>query len=72
MDSSMMSVGDAETRGDERPEVHQAAGMVSVQLGVDIRAAFAAMQSHAASSGRSVIDVARDVVGRRLTFSQQA
>ncbi len=49
--------------------VHQAAGMLVVQLGVDIETAFVALRAHAFSTDRSVRDVARNVVARRLRLS---
>ena len=48
--------------------VHQAAGMVSVQLGVSIPEAFVRLRAYAFASGRLLADVAADVVGRRLRF----
>jgi GAF domain-containing protein len=48
--------------------VHQAAGMVSVQLGVGVAEATLRLRALAFSTGRLVADVARDVVARRLRF----
>jgi hypothetical protein len=48
--------------------VHQAAGMVSVQLGVGVAEALLRLRAHAFSTDRLVADVARDVVGLRLRF----
>jgi hypothetical protein len=47
-------------------EVHQATGMVSVQLGVSMDEAFVRLRAHAFGGDRSLRDVAADVVGRRL------
>lgn len=47
-------------------EVHQASGMVSVQLGVSLDEAFVRLQAHAFSTGRALQEVAADVVQRRL------
>ena len=47
-------------------EVHQATGMASVQLGVSMDEAFVRLRAHAFADGRSLRDVARDVVARRL------
>jgi hypothetical protein len=47
-------------------EVHQATGMVSVQLGVPIDEAFVRMRAHAFAQRRPLREVARDVVDRRL------
>jgi hypothetical protein len=48
--------------------VHQAAGMVSVQLGTDIVTAFLRLRAHAFSTGRRLSAVADDVVDRKLRF----
>lgn len=49
-----------------RAEVHQASGMVAVQLGVAIVDAEARLRAHAYAMNRSVVDIARDIVERRL------
>ncbi len=49
-------------------QVHQATGMILVQLGVSAEAAFARLRAHAYAHGRRLGDVARDVVERRLRF----
>jgi GAF domain-containing protein len=48
--------------------VHQAAGMVAVQLGVGVAEATLRLRAHAFSTDRLVADVARDVVARWLRF----
>ncbi|GLZ75201.1 GAF domain-containing protein [Actinorhabdospora filicis] len=48
--------------------VHQATGMVVVQLGVGAAAAYAALRAHAFAHGRHLGEVAADVVARRLRF----
>ena len=53
-----------------RAEIHQATGMVSVQLDVDTPEALARMRAHAFVQSRLLIDVARDVVARRLAFTE--
>ena len=50
--------------------VHQAAGMVAVQLGVPVDEALVRLRAHAFSSGPLVVDVASDVVDRRLRFDR--
>jgi ANTAR domain len=50
-------------------EVHQATGMVSAQLEVPMDEAFVRLRAHAFADGRSLRDVARDVVSRTLTLS---
>ena len=47
-------------------EVHQATGMVSAQLEVPMDEAFVRLRAHAFADRRSLRDVARDVVARRL------
>ncbi len=46
--------------------VHQATGMVSVQLQVGVETALARLRAHAYTAGRSLGDVAGDIVARRL------
>lgn len=50
-------------------EVHQATGMILVQLGVSAEAAFARLRAHAYAHERRLGDVARDVIGRGLRFA---
>jgi hypothetical protein len=52
-------------------QVHQATGMVKVQLGVTIEEAFLMLRARAFAAGRPVAEVARDVVERRLRFSME-
>jgi GAF domain-containing protein len=52
-----------------RREVHQAVGMILVQLDTDATEAFARLRGYAFATGRSVQDVARDVVNRDLDFT---
>jgi hypothetical protein len=47
-------------------EVHQATGMISVQLQASVEEAFVRLRAHAFSARRPLADVARDVVERRL------
>ncbi|MFD4572211.1 GAF and ANTAR domain-containing protein [Streptomyces sp. NPDC058417] len=49
-----------------RAVVHQATGMVSVQLALPLGQALLRLRAHAYSHDRSIIDVAEDVVHRRL------
>ena len=49
-----------------RAVVHQATGMVSVQLALALPQALLRLRAHAYSSGRSITDIAQDVVDRRL------
>jgi hypothetical protein len=52
--------------GDHSVELFQASGMVSVQLDVSVDEAKARLRAHAYATDRSIRDVARDVVTRRL------
>jgi hypothetical protein len=61
--------GDLGTRSTYQLQVHQATGMVQVQLGITTEEAFLALKARAFASGRSVADVASDVVQRRLRFT---
>ena len=54
--------------GDLRFVVHQASGMVSVQLGVTITEALIRLRAYAFASECRLVDVAHDVVARRLRF----
>jgi hypothetical protein len=49
-----------------RAEVHQASGMVAVQLGVPVTEALVRIRGHAYAAGRDLAAVAADVVGRHL------
>lgn len=51
-----------------RREVHQAVGMVFVQLEVTTSEALALLRAHAFATDRTLEDVARDVVDRRIDF----
>jgi len=57
---------------EHRAQVHQATGIVSVQLDVGLPEAFARLRAHAYASDRKLNEVARDVVLRRLTFRPDA
>jgi hypothetical protein len=48
--------------------VYQAAGMVSVQLGVSVDEALVRLRAHAFANNLRVADLARDVVARRVRF----
>ncbi len=57
-----------ESGADLRLVVHQASGMVAVQLGVRVTEALIRLRSYAFTHDRLLTDVARDVVARRLRF----
>ncbi len=58
-----------ESAGGHHPEVHQATGMVTVQLGVTAAVALIRLRAYAYAHGRRLRDVAGDVVARRLRLS---
>lgn len=53
---------------EHRAQVHQAAGMMSVQLGVGITDAMVRLRAHAYTHDRPLAAVATDIVARRLRF----
>ena len=52
----------------DQAAVHQATGMVSVQLGVSVESAFAQLRAYAFANDRRLSEVATAVVDRRLRF----
>lgn len=54
-----------------QPHVHQATGMVQVQLGITTEDAFLMLRARAFSTGRPLVELATDVVERRLRFSEE-
>jgi GAF domain-containing protein len=72
---AMMSASDdasAETAATPalRREVHQATGMILVQLNTTATIAYSRLQAYAFANGRTVQSVARDVVAGSLTFEE--
>ena len=53
----------------QHAEVHQATGMISVQLAVPLAEALLRVRAHAYGSGRTLTDTARDIVARRLRLA---
>jgi hypothetical protein len=53
---------------DSRAEVHQATGMIMVQLDVSLAEALLRLRAHAYATGQTVAAVAADVVSRRMRF----
>ncbi len=49
-----------------RAEIHQASGMVAIQLQIPVAEALLRIRAHAFSTSRPVGEVAADIVGRRL------
>ena len=54
-----------------RAEVHQATGIVSVQLGVGLAEALVRLRAHAWAGGRLLAEVAADVVAHRLRLDDE-
>ena len=52
--------------------VHQAAGMVAVQLGTTVAQALIRLRAHAFGNDRKLADVAADVVARKLRFDAES
>jgi hypothetical protein len=59
----------ADELSDSRPAIHQATGMISVQLGVGIAEAFSRLRARAFAQGRPLSELAADVVARRQRFN---
>jgi len=55
---------------EDSAEVHQATGMVSVQAAVSVTQALGLLQARAWSSGRTLREVARDVLRGTVTFTR--
>jgi len=53
---------------DGRAAVHQATGMITIQLGIGLAEALLRLRAHAYASGRTVSAIAADVVERRMYF----
>lgn len=68
-DDACATVG---TASELRRDVHQATGMILAQMNVSATEAFVLLRAHAFSNGRSVQEIAQDVVARRLDFSATA
>ena len=62
---------DQATRSTYHLQVHQATGMVQAQLDVTTDAAFALLRARAFAGGRPLVDIATDVVERRLRFTPE-
>jgi hypothetical protein len=54
-----------------RAEVHQATGMLIVQLRIGAEEALVRLRAYAYVNGRTLTEVARDVVARRLHFDRE-
>jgi hypothetical protein len=56
---------------EDRPAVHQATGMISVQAEVGLSEALLLLRANAYAAGRPTLQAAQDVVGRRLRFAPE-
>lgn len=52
--------------GSDRAELHQATGMVAAQLGIGVGDALLRLRARAYADDRPLLDIARDVVARKL------
>ena len=59
-----------DTDGTDRIVIHQATGMIAAQLDDTTSNAFARLRAATFASGRSMYDIARDVVERRVRFDE--
>ena len=60
------------TGSEFRYVVHQASGMVAVQLNVDIAQAIVRLRGYSFTNDRPLTEVAQDVVARRLRFDAES
>ena len=61
-----------ETGGDFQHVIHQASGVVSVQLEVSVGQALVRLRAHAFGNDRPLVEVAEDVVAHRLRFDDRS
>jgi hypothetical protein len=59
-----------ETAGSDRIVIHQATGMIAAQLDETVPNALARLRAAAFASGRSMYEIAQDVVERRVRFDE--
>jgi len=57
---------------EDRTEVHQATGMVSVQAGVDLASALLLLRARAYATERPVLELSREVLSRLVRFDAAA
>lgn len=62
-------LGALEEAFSSHPEIHQATGMVSVQVDTDLRSALLLIRARAFVEGRPMLDVATDVINRTVRFT---
>lgn len=66
-----LAVDDFDAHSAFQRQVHQATGMVQVQLAVTIDEAFLALRARAFATNRSLTDLSADVVARKVRFSAE-
>jgi hypothetical protein len=54
-----------------RAEIHQASGMVAIQLQVPVAEALMRIRAHAFATSTPVTSIARDIVARRLRLTDE-
>lgn len=54
-----------------RPDVYQAQGMLTIQLGVGLDEAMSRLRAYAFANERRIVDVAADIVARRLVIGPE-
>jgi hypothetical protein len=59
-----------DTVGADRIVIHQATGMIAAQLDDTVGNALARLRAAAFASGRSMYDIARDVIERQVRFDE--
>jgi hypothetical protein len=59
-----------ESAGSDRIVIHQATGMIAAQLDETVANALARLRAAAFASGRSMYEIAQDVVERRVRFDE--
>ena len=66
-----MLAAELEAGGDFQLVVHQATGMVAAQLDVGVGEALSRLRAQAFADDRLLVDIADDVVQRRLRFARE-
>lgn len=75
LDGGLEQIGAGDSLDDlqgNRLEIYQAQGMVMAQLDVDAAQALVRLRAHAYADGRAAIDVARDIIMRKLVLESDA
>lgn len=63
-----LEVQNTDTAGLRWAEIHQATGMLAIQLHTDLAQAFVRLRAYTYTHDRRLLDVSRDVIARRLRF----